>query len=82
MSRVWIIKTGEYSQRYVFGVASSLAAAVAAIKRVYGPPYIVDWDESEVESEGQLIGKFDRVLNYSTDHVALFDIDEAEVWDA
>ena len=77
---VWLIETGEYAQRDVFGVASSLDAAVAYVKRAYGPPYVVEWEDVE-QDEWQkehnwwtLVGNFEGVQGYSTRHRGVYDI--------
>lgn len=78
---VWLVESGDYEQRGVDLIADSLETAVAAIKTRYGPPYIVAWDElAQHEWEGQsheewtLVGHFEQVIHYSTQHVGRFDI--------
>lgn len=79
MKQVWVVESGEYEQRSIFLIARSLEAAVTAIKRVYGPPYVVAWDE--VRRDGGLwvlAGDFEAVLGSSIQHRAEYDI---TLWD-
>lgn len=78
---VFIVETGDYSDRYVVGVYSSREAAVAAIKAIYGPPYIVAWEGLPFVDEdlSALRGHFTVVPGYSTEHDAVFDITPYEV---
>lgn len=77
---VFVVEEGEYEQRGVMVVADSLDAAVAAVKRRYGPPYVVDWAELEVVADGLwlLRGAFAAVPGKSTEHTAEFDISVCE----
>jgi len=74
--KAWIVETGDYEQRGIVLVASSLEAAVRAIKERYGPPYIVEWGELKDEGEWghSLSGKFAQVTGRATAHTATFDI--------
>lgn len=70
---VWIIETGNYEGRYIFGVAESVDAAVATIKAAFAAPYRVRWEEVVIGSEeAQLIGEFEQVPGFSTRHTGLF----------
>ena len=71
---VWVIETGDYSERGVFGVASSLEAAVHYVKARYQGPYIVAWEE-KTDSQGELYleGRFEFVSHHSTEHKARYD---------
>ena len=74
---VYVVETGEYEQRYVFGVYVSLAAAVLSIKETYGAPYVVRWHDVEPgEDYSTLTGDFEAVQHHSTRHQAHFDITE------
>lgn len=84
--KVYIIETGEYSQRGVWGVADSVEAAVEHIKAAYPAPYIVSWRElqHEVWGEGKyeewrLVGDFSAVAGKSTWHTASYDISDVEL---
>lgn len=81
--KVWIIESGEYEQRHVFGVAVSLERAIQLIKDEHPPPYIVKWDDFEPWPEGPergfLVGHFTAVPGYATGHTAEYDIQPFEV---
>ena len=77
MSSVWVIETGDYEQRGVFGVAVSPEAAAACVKDCFTAPYIVRWDEP---TEAGITGHFRSVPNYSISHTARFDFTEHEVY--
>ena len=77
---VHVVETGEYEQRFVFGVYASIDAAVRGIKAAYGPPYIVRWHQVEPgEDFVTLTGDFEAVPDYSIKHRAHFDITEMEL---
>lgn len=71
---VWVIESGNYEQRYVYGVADSIESAVAFLREEYAPPYVVAWDAPYIQDErtAYMRGKFSRVLNYSTEHEAVY----------
>lgn len=72
---VWIIESGDYSQRSVDGVALSPEGAIAFIKGRYPPPYIVEWEEPIPDGDDcSLTGHFAQVPHYSTHHDCTFDI--------
>lgn len=79
--KVWVVESGDYEQRFVWGVYRSPDAAVASIKATYGPPYIVRWNDVEDCTEDRycLSGDFEGVVGYSTKHVGCWDIWPAEV---
>lgn len=56
--------------------AANREVAIAAVKASYGPPYRVAWSE---DADGNLVGAFEHVEQFSTAHVATFEIREAEV---
>jgi hypothetical protein len=67
---VYVVESGEYEQRMIFGVFSSLDAACASIRRPYVAPYIVRWDDAAVpNSYGgyTYTGHFTRVNGYCGD---------------
>jgi hypothetical protein len=74
--KVYIVETGDYEEGYVFGIYSSRELAIKGIKASYGSPYIVRWTE---DGDYYLIGHFDRVPGYSTEHRDVFSIEEYEV---
>ena len=71
---VFVIETGGYEQRFVFGVAASVEAAIAYIKAQYLRPYVVRWDLHSKCDTTTLIGHFEATPGYSTRHDAEFDI--------
>ncbi len=72
---VWVVETGEYEQRHVWLVAESPEAAAAEIKRQYGSPYVVEWDELKADGDHYaLTGRFSAVPGYSTEHRGRFDM--------
>jgi hypothetical protein len=69
---VWLVETGEYEQRHVFGIYASRADAVEGIKRTFQAPYRVVWTE-----EGDvLVGAFEGVQGYSTRHTGYYSLEE------
>ena len=77
---VWVIESGYYEDRAVIAVAATLDAAVAYIKRLYGPPYRVVWDDLAIDgSDAMLRGHFARVPKRSTEHDADFNIWRTDV---
>ncbi|KKK99577.1 hypothetical protein LCGC14_2631360 [marine sediment metagenome] len=81
MTKVWIIETGDYEERYVFGIAETLEAAVSFIKSVYPFPYLVEWSDPYIYNVKSvtLYGYFSEVLKHSTSHYAEYYISEMEV---
>lgn len=77
---VWVIHTGDYEQRDVFGIAVSLDAAVKHVKSRYGNPYVVDWTEPEGGDGFYILrGNFSHVQGYSTQHVGEYEIESKPV---
>jgi hypothetical protein len=72
---VWLVEEGEYEDRGVVGVYSSIDNAVTGIKAQYPSPYIVKWKLKEKT----LIGYFAKVTGYSTKHTEEYDISEVIV---
>lgn len=74
-STVWVIETGDYELRYVFGVAKDLNLAVKYIKEQFPAPYVVAWSKVNVDDADSvfMIGEFEAVAGTSTKHVACFD---------
>ena len=82
---IWVCDTGEYEQAYTFGAWRSLDAAIASVKEeMYGPPYIVQWEDVEGPNkwdETLLTGHFTAVAGYSTRHTAYFSFRTWELSD-
>lgn len=78
---VWIVESGDYEQRGIDLVAASPEAAVAAIKGRYdNGHYVVRWEDPTSDDRGwTLVGHFDAVPGWSTEHRAIYDITEYEV---
>lgn len=78
--KVYVVESGEYSQRSVCGVYISPEVALECTKARYNKPYIVKWSELKPETDsyywGSFTGEFEAVQGYSTKHVAVFDITE------
>ena len=74
--KVWLAWTGDYENRGVDGVYASREAAIEGTKRTYGPPYKVEWT---LDSDGYLVGTFESVPGYSTNHRASWGFEEWEV---
>lgn len=70
---VWVVESGEYEQRSIDLVAVSRESAIDAIKALYGPPYVVTW---EIDKHGELLGHFKGIRGLSTEHTAVYSIDE------
>ncbi len=65
---VWLVETGDYEQRTITGIYDSLEVAIDNIKRPYGPPYKVVWQEPILTEDGaELTGIFSYVANYCGD---------------
>lgn len=83
--KVWIVETGEYSMRGVWGVYSSPDAAVERIKATYSAPYVVEWKPLTVADDGsfELVGHFASVPGKSAQHVGCYDgrAWELDSWD-
>lgn len=79
-TKVFVVETGDYEQRYVFGVFSSVAAAIAGIKEKFGSPYAVSWDELVQDEHGMRITAHFKAVNHcSVMHDAEFEITEMEL---
>ena len=70
VGEVWLVETGEYEGRYIFGIYDSYDSAIVGIKDKFSPPYVVVWEKSD---DG-LTGHFEEVNGYSIRHTAQFDI--------
>jgi len=71
---VWVIEAGEYGERSVWAVASSVEAACRYIQKQYGDPYNVTWDPVVFDDEDSatLTGRFTRVEGYCDDGLREF----------
>jgi hypothetical protein len=74
--KVYVVESGDYEQRGVVLVAASVEAAFAAVKAIYGAPYRVHWQQADAET---LVGDFEAIDGYSTQHTAYYDVTEYEV---
>lgn len=90
--QVWIVETGEYSQRGIAGVYSTPEKAEQGIKDVYSEPYKVAWEpikdtswtypidgRTERVEQFTLVGHFEAVPGYSAKHRNEFDITAHEL---
>lgn len=78
--KVYVVESGEYENHSIDFVAATVEFAVAKLKATYAPPYVVRWHDLAIGKYGYSIrGDFERVLGYSTEHAAIFDINEYEV---
>ena len=74
---VYVLESGEYDQRTIDGVFSSLDAACESIRRPYGAPYIVQWEDSAKQSGSgryTYTGHFTRVNGYCGDGPSTWQI--------
>lgn len=80
MRSVWVVESGEYSQRFINLVASSLESAVAALRSRYGLPDTV-WDDPVREDPYvfTVTGHFQHHVGISTKHDCEFSIELYEV---
>lgn len=82
-TKVYVVETVDYEQSYVQCVAPTLDAAVAALKEMYGPPYVVRrWGKVTKDAGGgawSLDADFAAVPGYSTEHTAWWGITEHEM---
>lgn len=70
--KVWVIENVDWpGDRYVHGVAASVAAASAFIQSRYGKPYIIKWSDpvriskdDDPDEEWRLTGSFTAVPGY------------------
>lgn len=83
MTQVWVVESGEYSQRGIVLVGASLDAARQAVIAQYAPPYIVEWEPvvNDAFEDWILVGNFEQVLGKSMKHRAEFTITPYEVHD-
>jgi len=81
LQEVWVIETGEYEQRGIFGIAISVEAAIKHIKEVYGPPYRVRWGELIKHDSDcyEIGGRFADVPDYACSHTEGFEITRYEL---
>ena len=80
----WVVESGDYEQRHVVMVAATPEAAVVAIKRMFASPYVVRWEDAAQDADGdwRLVGHFDAVVGYSTQHQSTFEITRYPIIDA
>jgi len=83
LTKVWVVETGEYEERSVSFVASSVEAAVARLKKIY-VAYEVTWGEPKrnlhtSQSVFEVTGTFAYSPNLSTKHDTDYTISEYEV---
>lgn len=77
---VYLVESGEYSQRGVVDVFASEQAALDGIKADYPAPYVVTWGPPVRDGKFlTLTGHFKHVQGYSIGHSADFDITAWEV---
>ena len=59
---VWLVESDDYAPAQ-WGIVSSVEKGVWMMKAIYGPPYIVTWDEPvrHGEDEWSLTGHFKHV---------------------
>lgn len=78
---VYVMESGEYEQRHVCGVFSSIDAARRDLERTYAPPYRVTWREESTEDGGRhaFIGEFEGVMGLSTPHTGTYDLTRTTV---
>ena len=74
------MESGEYEQRGVDAVFASPDAALPYLRNLYGIPYVVDWIGPVKDDWGFYIeGVFQRVIGYSTNHTARYELAEWDV---
>jgi hypothetical protein len=78
---VWLVESGNGDDGYLAGAFGSLEAALEGIKEPFGHPYVVRWEEPSTDEDGVVVvrGHFERVPDYSTEHVATYLIREEPV---
>ena len=69
-------------ERYSMGLYVSEEVALAGLKSIYGSPYKVKWTERRTDECLEIVGDFEHVTGYSTEHKATFTITRVEVLDA
>lgn len=78
---VWTVeKIGYPDECYQLGIAATRDDALALLKDRYGPPYRVTWREEVVNGVLEVTGKFEAVIQHSTEHEATYVIAEATVY--
>jgi hypothetical protein len=73
--KVIVVESGDYEARDIDLIAIDAKAAIAAIKKMFEPPYLVTWTE---RADG-LIGDFSYVKGLSTAHRSVFTFTEYDV---
>jgi len=79
---VYILQTIDYpSDTIMYGVFSSVDAALNYLKESHKPPYIVEWGNVKLDDSGvaTIEGKFEAVLHYSTEHTKQFEVTPYEL---
>ena len=46
---VIVVETGDYEQRYIFGVYADRDAARRGVRASYGDPYVVEWEDHSIK---------------------------------
>lgn len=81
-SVVWVVEHCDYAQSCIRHVADSVEAAVSLIKVDYPAPYKVRWESPTADPHDgiwSLVGHFEKVPGYSTEHTASWAITSYEV---
>jgi hypothetical protein len=78
---VWVVETGEWADRMIWGVASSVEAAAHLVRSSYPPPYIVRWEEPKQDEDGEwsMTGHFDAVPGYAAEGAGSYDFTPYQV---
>jgi hypothetical protein len=59
---VWVVAFCDYEHKSIRDIYDSLQSAIDGVKKIYGPPYIVKWDEFKEKTDGcYLVGHFEAV---------------------
>ena len=75
MEDVWVVISDGYEQREISGVFSDSSRAIAFLKKTYGEPYVVTWDQPMTsESQVVIVAHFDYVPQYTVQHSREFTI--------
>ena len=86
--KVWVCESGEYEDRGIDFVCSSVESGVAHLKAMYLAPYVVTWGDLVEEVWGdkgqyrtfKIVGHFEAVSRYSIRHNCEYEFEEHEVF--
>jgi len=73
---IWVVESGEYTNRGVDFLAVSIETALAHMRKTYQAPYVVSWEELEQEDENHwsVSIRWTAAQDYSVNYWKYFDL--------